>query len=323
MSFQFADMCNKEAILEQAKKQVEKLLEDRNNIRPPPHTTSVTTIVSEENGSGQDQITEITETQEVIEEPMMAQDDNRLIIPTEIERSARRMERSPSPVQDPFWTMDEIIAKQEKEESTQAKEVESETQRQEKAKRLFEDTAGLSPDHSYQEELTQLQDELESQKVSYLVEIEEFREEGIPLYKEVDINSDLSTIKLCHAFMNERSVRQAHMNTIKWAMNLSCDIWGKSADWLQTPKPENDSREWRIAFKENIKNGKFDIQIRKLVRRYKRVNLPQEINLLLLMHNDKEKFDTRRSKEQEKKAKEAIQIVEERTNEWSSQLEKL
>ena len=166
------------------------------------------------------------------------------------------------------------------------------------------------------------EDDLQREKVSYLVEIDEYKEEGIRVYKDVDIDSDIYDIKLCHAYMSERSKSQNRLNFVKGLVKFGADVYGKTADYFQGAEDENKSDEWRVAFKASVGDGKHDAPIRQVVRKYKKVQLPDEIALLTLIYEDRQKFDARRAKAKKIEAEAAKKSMDDEMEELDNHLKR-
>ncbi|RYE19508.1 MAG: hypothetical protein EOP45_12565 [Sphingobacteriaceae bacterium] len=150
-------------------------------------------------------------------------------------------------------------------------------------------------------------EEQQQAKVCYLIKIEELKEEGVPMYKNVDIDSDLPGIKLCYSFMNERSKRRKLLQRGKGIVNMGANLFGKASDFFQKNDADNDSSEWRDQFKKEIKSGIYDVQIRDVVNKYEHFQPPEEVMLLELIWDSKTRFDDQRNKERRAKKEEEMQ----------------
>lgn len=149
-------------------------------------------------------------------------------------------------------------------------------------------------------------EEQQQDKVCYLVKIEELKEDGVPVFREVNIDSDLTAIKLCYNFMFERSKRRKLLNRGKGLVKFGADIFGKASDFFQKNEPENDSSEWRAHFKDTIQHGMYDVQIRDVVDKYDKFQPPEEVALLEIMWESKQRFDDQRKKQRKAREEEVI-----------------
>jgi hypothetical protein len=277
--------------------------------------------------------------------PMLAEATEELYFPSREEREAfgNRVRRSPSyyaavpqplPISGIERTFSAPLDGADDEEEEEEEEVEHPLHKTPEVPPAKEEACGIST-----KDIAELKEEAHSQaqwdtgsvyeeeeqltKVCYLVKIDELKEEGIPMYKAVDIDSDIATIKLCHAFMNERANRKKLLKRGKGAAKFTADIFGKVSDFFQKNEGDDDSTEWRNHFKSDVEHGIHDIPIRKVMDKYENFHPPEEVTILELMWESKTKFDDQRKKQKKIEQEKALKGHEQTLNGWENYISSL
>jgi hypothetical protein len=338
----FQDLCNSDLVDKAATIAAAAMLAaDLENEKAT--TLAAAAIVATEKEKQQQQHTNIFHSPERHVLPVIAEATEEIYLPSREEREAfgNRARRSPSYYAAPSRIDRTFTAPEETEEEDEEEEEHHPTA---KVVELSSPKLVVTPipESAYgisAKDITELKEETRSQpqwdtgsayedeeqlnKVCYLIKIEELREEGIPMYKAVDIDSDLSAIKLCHAFMNERGNRRALLRNGKGAVKFTADIFGKVSDFFQKNEGDNDSTDWRNDFKANVESGLHDIPIRKVMNKYENFHPPEEISILQLMYDSKTKFDDKRKKQQKMEQEQALKGHEQKLDGWENYLSSL